>query len=159
MMTSSTPTGEVEFSFNPARLDLDLIHRFLSTEAYWSIGIPRATVDRAIAHSLCIGAYRADRGDGGQVGFARLTTDRATFAYLSDVFVVTDERGRGIAQRMVRALLDHDDVQGLRRIVLFTADAHALYRGLGFSSLSRPERGMEILRPDSYRVSAMQASS
>lgn len=140
----------VEFSFDPARLDLDMIHRFLSREAYWSLDVPRSTLERAVAHSLCIGAYRRAH----QIGFARLTTDRATFAYLGDVFVVAEERGFGIARRMVRTLLDHDDVKGLRRILLFTADAHALYRGLGFSPLSRPERGMEILRTDSYRASA-----
>ena len=151
MINASTPLGEgFEFSFYPARLDLDVIHRFLSSEAHWSMGIPRTTVERAIAHSLCIGAYRGAH----QVGFARLTTDRATFAYLADVFVVASQRGQGIARSMVRALLDHDEVQGLRRILLFTADAHALYRGLGFSALARPERGMEILRPDSYRESA-----
>lgn len=140
----------VEFSFDPTRLDLDVVHRFLSTEAYWSPDVPRAIVERAIANSLCIGAYRNAR----QIGFARLTTDRATFAYLSDVFIVASERGHGVARRMVRALLDHPDVQGLRRMLLFTADAHALYRDLGFLPLSKPERGMEILRPDSYRASA-----
>ena len=145
---------DVEFSFDPARLDLDVIHRFLSDESYWSPGILRDTVERAIAHSLCIGAYRGTL----QVGFARLITDRATFAYLADVFIVTSERGRGIARRMVRTLLDHDDAQGLRRTLLFTADAQALYRGLGFAALARPERGMEILRPDGYRASATHAS-
>ena len=152
---SASLDDDVEFSFDPARLDLDVIHRFLSSEAYWSIGIPRITVERAVAHSLCVGAYRGVH----QIGFARLTTDRATFAYLADVFVVASERGLGIARRMVRALLDHDDVQGLRRILLFTADAHALYRELGFSALARPERGMEILRPDSYRASETSASA
>ncbi len=156
MSKRSVPRDDaVEFSFDPARLDLDVIHRFLSGEAYWSLGISRTTVERAIAHSLCIGAYRG----GYQVGFARLVTDRATFAYLADVFVVASERGRGIARRMVRTLLEHDDAQGLRRILLFTADAHALYRDLGFSALARPERGMEILRPDSYRASATRASA
>lgn len=145
----------VEFSFDSARLDLDIIHRFLSGDAYWSLGISRTTVDRAIVHSLCIGAYRG----GHQVGFARLVTDRATFAYLADVFVIAGERGRGIARRMVGTLLEHDNVQGLRRIILFTADAHALYRDLGFSALARPERGMEILRPDSYSAVASRASA
>ncbi len=153
--SSSSPDDDVEFSFDTSRLDLDLIHGFLSNEAYWSPGIPRTVVERAVAHSLCIGAYRAAR----QIGFARLTTDRATFAYLSDVFIIAGERGLGIARRMLSALLDHQDVQGLRRIVLFTADAHALYRDLGFSPLARPERGMEILRPDSYRASAMPTSA
>ncbi len=156
MSEASATQGEpIEFSFDSARLDLDAIHRFLSDEAYWSLGVPRATVECAIAHSLCIGAYRGAH----QVGFARLVTDCATFAYLADVFVIASERGRGIAQRMVRTLLDHEDVTGLRRILLFTAETHALYRGLGFSALARPERGMEILRPDSYRGSAAHASA
>lgn len=147
MPDSIDASGGVSLSFDAARLDVDLIHRFLSTEAYWSLGIPRALVERAIAHSICIGAYRGAE----QVGFARLTTDRATFAYLGDVFVIESERGRGIAAHMVRALLDHDDAQGLRRVLLFTADAHALYEGLGFAALARPERAMEIVRPDIYR--------
>ncbi len=154
MTGGTTLRDTVELSFDPARLDLDLIHRFLSTDAYWSAGIPRAVVERAVANSLCIGAY----ADGAQVGFARLITDRATFAYLADVFVVSARRGRGIATRMVRALLAHDDVWGLRRVLLFTADAHALYEGLGFASLARPERAMEIVRPNIYRIAASSAA-
>ena len=140
----------IVLSFDADRFDVDLIHRFLSREAYWSLDIPRPVVERAIANSLCIGAF----ADDGQVGFGRLVTDRATFAYLADVFVVASRRGTGIARRMVAALLDHHDVQGLRRVLLFTADAHALYRGLGFSPLARPERGMEIVRPDLYRTAS-----
>ncbi len=138
----------IGLSFDPARLDVDVVHRFLSEEAYWSLGIPRATVERAIAHSLCVGAYD---DAGAQVGFARLVTDRATFAYLCDVFVLASARGQGLATRMVAALLEHPDTQGLRRTLLFTADAHAVYARLGFASLARPERGMEIVRPDVYR--------
>ena len=152
---AAPPDEAVEFSFDPTRLDLDVIHRFLSSEAYWSMGIPRATVDRAITHSLCVGAYRGAL----QIGFARLATDRATFAYLADVFVVASERGLGIARRMLRTLLDHDDVRGLRRILLFTADAHSLYRDLGFSALARPERGMEIVRPEIYGPSVTDSTA
>jgi GNAT superfamily N-acetyltransferase len=136
----------IAYSFDPVRLDVDLVHRFLSTEAYWSRGVPRTVVERAIAGSLCIGAYRG----GEQVGFARLVTDRATFAYLSDVFVVAAARGAGVGKRMVGALLAHPDVQGLRRVLLFTADAHDLYRQFGFAPLARPERGMEVLQTDVY---------
>lgn len=149
MERSASPAPE--YSFDAARLDLELVHRYLATEAYWSAGIPRAVVERAIVNSLCIGAYRGRE----QVGFARLVTDRATFAYLGDVFVVAKERGQGIARRMVRTLLDHDDVQGLRRTLLFTADAHALYRDLGFTDLARPERGMEIVRTEPYRAAGV----
>jgi GNAT superfamily N-acetyltransferase len=147
MTESSSIDHEVALSFDRARLDIDLIHRFLSTEAYWSPGVPRAVVERAIANSLCIGAHR----DARQVGFARLVTDHATFAYLADVFVVAAERGHGVARRMVRALLDEADADHMRRVLLFTADAHDLYRGLGFAPLGRPERAMEIVQPDLYR--------
>ena len=142
-----THESTIDYSFDPARFDRDRIHAFLSTEAYWSMGVPRAVVDRAIDHSLGIGAYR----DGEQIGFARVVTDRATFAYLADVFVVQSARGRGIARTMVGALLAHEDLAGLRRVFLFTADAHALYRSLGFSAVAKPERAMEIVRPDVYR--------
>jgi N-acetylglutamate synthase-like GNAT family acetyltransferase len=148
-MTTALPSidHEIALSFDRARLDVDLIHRFLSTDAYWSKGVPRAVVERAIANSLCIGAYRDTR----QVGFARLVTDHATFAYLADVFVVAAERGRGVARRMVRSLLDEAGADRMRRVLLFTADAHDLYRDLGFVPLARPERGMEIVKPDLYR--------
>ena len=149
MTVAAVPVEGIEYAFDRERLDVTLIHRFLSTEAYWSTGIPRSVVERAIDHSLCIGAYRGRQ----QVGFARMTTDRATFAYLGDVFVVASERGQGIATRMVRALLEHPDIVGARRVLLFTADAHAVYAGLGFEPIARPERGMEILRPDVYRSS------
>jgi len=137
----------IDLSFDVARLDVAAIHAFLSTDAYWSMGVPRDVVERAIANSLCIGAYRGSE----QVGFARVVTDRATFAYLADVFVVSSARGRGIGRRMVGALLGRDDLRGLRRVLLFTADAHALYRDLGFTALAKPDRGMEILRPDVYK--------
>ena len=137
----------VEYSFHAARLDIAAIHRYLSNEAYWCLGIPRATVEKAIAHSLCMAAYRGD----ALIGFARLVTDRATFAYLGDVFVLAPERGQGIATTMVRTLLDHPDAQGLRRTLLFTRDMHALYARLGFDAIAHPERGMEIVRPDIYQ--------
>ena len=143
----------VGFSFEPARLDIAAIHRYLSNDAYWCLGIPLATIEKAIAHSLCIGAYRGD----ALIGFARLVTDRATFAYLCDVFVLAPERGQGIATTMVQALLDHPDAQGLRRTLLFTRDMHALYARLGFDAIARPERGMEIVRPDIYRHTAIPA--
>ena len=144
-----------ELSFDRARLDVDRIHRFLSTEAYWSPGVPREVVERAIGNSLCIGAYREGTT---QIGFARLVTDRATFGYLADVFVIESARGAGVARTMVRALLDHPDAQGLRRVMLVTADAHPLYRSLGFTALNHPERGMEIVRPDIYRAAQPAAS-
>lgn len=135
-----------EISADPARLDRALIHAWLSTESYWARGIPRAVLDRALDHSLCFGAYR----DGAQVGFARVVTDRATFAYLADVFMLPEARGQGGARRLVAAVLAHPDLQGLRRMALATRDAHALYAQYGFTPLARPETFMERYRPDVY---------
>jgi len=133
-------------SFDPRALDLDTIHGFLTT-SYWSPGIPRETVARAIAGSLCVGAYRAGR----QLGFARVVTDRATFAYLADVFVLDEARGQGIGRAMVRALMEHHELQGLRRWFLATLDAHGVYEALGWQPIAHPERLLEITVPDIYR--------
>ena len=132
-------------SFAAADIDAVAAHAFL-TRAYWSEGIPLALVERAIANSLCI----ALRDEQGQVGFARVVTDRTTFAYLCDVYVLDEHRGRGLATWMIETLLAHADLQGLRRFMLFTRDAHALYSGHGFAPLATPQRGMEIVRPGLY---------
>ena len=137
----------LRISTDPADLDLALVHRFLSTEAYWSRGIPEATVARALANSLCFGAYLHGVG---QVGFARVVTDQATFGYLADVFVLPEHRGRGYAKQLVAAVMAEPRLQGLRRVMLATADAHALYAGFGFHAPARPEVLMEIHRPDVY---------
>lgn len=121
----------LEISTDPARLDRGLIARFLREDAYWSPGIPADTVDRAIDSSLVFGAY-----DGGaQVGFARVVTDGATFAWLADVFVVDEARGNGVGKRLVEAVVAHPGTQGVRRFLLGTADAHGLYERYGFSRL------------------------
>lgn len=109
----------LEISDDKGRLDVPLIHRFLSEEAYWSLGIPLSTVQRAINHSLCFGGYV----DGQQVAFARVITDRATFGYLSDVFVLPAHRGRGHSKALMTAIVDHPALQGLRRLMLATSDA------------------------------------
>lgn len=133
----------VEISTDPARLDVDLVHRFLSEEAYWAIGRPRALTERAIAHSLCFGAY-AD--DGGQVAFARVVTDHALFAYLADVFVLPTVRGQGIGKQLVGAIMAHEDVRAVRRVLLATDDAHGLYAQFGFTPLVDAEAWMGIRR-------------
>ncbi|MGN6124348.1 MAG: GNAT family N-acetyltransferase [Sphingomonas oligoaromativorans] len=133
-------------SFDPRALDLDTIHGFLTT-SYWSPSIPRETVARAIAGSLCVGAYRERR----QIGFARVVSDRATFAYLADVFVLDEARGQGIGRAMVRALMEHPELQGLRRWFLATLDAHGVYEALGWQPVAHPERLLEITVPDIYR--------
>lgn len=131
----------VEISTDRARLDVDLIHRFLSQDSYWAAGIPREVVERAIAHSLCFGAF--DRG--AQIGFARVITDYATFAYVADVFVLPSHRGRGISKAIMAAIRAHPELQRLRRWLLVTRDAHGLYEQFGFRSLAAPERHMERL--------------
>ena len=131
---------------DPAEIDFERVHGFLSREAYWCRGVPAETLRRAIDHSLCFNAFE----DGAQVGFARVVTDRATFAYLCDVFVLPEARGLGVSKVMMQAIDAHPDLQGLRRFVLATADAHGLYAQYGFAPLTKPERFMERYRPDVY---------
>ena len=135
-----------EISTDPARLDIATIHAFLAG-TYWSPEIPREIVERAIGGSLNFGAYEGD----AQVGFVRVVTDRATFAYLCDVFVLEPWRGRGLSKLMMECVMSHPELQNLRRWMLATADAHGLYRQFGFASLARPERMMEITVPDIYQ--------
>ena len=134
-----------EISTDPARLDVAAIHAFL-TQSYWSPGIPRATVARAIANSLCFGVF----WQGQQVGFARVVTDRTTFAYLCDVYVLETHRGHGLAKQLMDRVMKHPDLQGLRRMMLATRDAHGLYAQYGFTALGAPDRIMEVLKPDIY---------
>jgi GNAT superfamily N-acetyltransferase len=139
-MAYSSPT--VEVSTDRDRLDRELIHRFLSRESYWALGVARETVDRAIERSLPFGLY----ADGTQVGFARAVTDAATFAWIADVFVIRSHRGRGLGRRLVEAVLAHPDVRDARNVLLGTADAHRLYESFGFEPLSRPERYLNLRR-------------
>jgi GNAT superfamily N-acetyltransferase len=139
--------GPYELSTDPARLDLQAVHAYL-TRSYWSPGIPRDVVDRAAANSLCFGLYHAGEG---QVGFARVVTDRATFAYLCDVYVLEGHRGHGLSKWLMTAIVEHPELQGLRRFMLGTKDAHGLYAQYGFTPLDNPARMMEILRPQVYR--------
>ncbi|RCS31035.1 N-acetyltransferase [Rhodanobacter denitrificans] len=138
--------GVLRVNTDKDSLDIGLIHRFLSTEAYWSRGIPRATVERAIEGSLCFGGYL----DGRQVAFARVVTDGATFGYLADVFVLPECRGQGHSKALMAEVMAHPQLQGLRRFSLATSDAHGLYAGFGFAAPARPESLMEKLDPDVY---------
>ena len=124
------------------RIDVDVVHGFLST-SYWAPGIPREVVERSIAGSLNLGVYAAD---GAMVAFARMVTDRATFAWLADVFVLPEYRGHGLGRFVVSTLLEHPDLKGVRRMMLATADAHELYRSYGFAALEDPDRMMVIRR-------------
>lgn len=139
-------TQTFEISTDKARLELGMIHRFLSRQSDWARGIPERLVRVAIANSLCFGVY----GPGGQVGFARVISDYATFANLVDVFILPDWRGRGLASRLLAAVVAHEALRGLRRFTLATSDAHALYARFGFRPLRRAESFMEIYHPDVY---------
>jgi GNAT superfamily N-acetyltransferase len=134
-------------STNKARLDVSAIHAYLA-RSYWSPGIPKAVVERAISGSLCFGLFSET---GQQVGFARMITDSATFAYLADVYVLEEHRGKGLAKWMMETILTHPSLLGLRRILLATRDAHELYAPLGFKPLAKPDSFMEIHRPNVYQ--------
>jgi GNAT superfamily N-acetyltransferase len=126
-------------------MDLDGIHAYL-TRSYWSEGISKELISRAMAGSLCFGLLEGSR----QVGFARVITDRATYAYLCDVYVLEEYQGRGLGTWLMRELMTHPDLQGLRRFGLVTRDAHRLYEKLGFTALANPPGHMEIARPGMY---------
>ena len=130
-----------------ARLDVAVIHRYLSQESYWARHIPRATLERAIAHSLTFGIYAPD---GQQAAFARVVSDRATFAWLCDVFVLPEHRGQGLSKWLVQQMLAHPDLQNLRRHLLATFDAHTLYQRFGYEPLDRPDRWLEIKKANPY---------
>jgi N-acetylglutamate synthase-like GNAT family acetyltransferase len=139
--------GEFLISTDRARLDLDVIHGFLTRSSYWAKGIPREIVARSIENSLCFGVYD---GSGAQVGFARVITDLATYAYIADVFVLESHRGHGMGKCLMEFIVHHPALQGMRRWNLTTRDAHALYALVGFKPLQVPERYMEIQRVNMY---------
>lgn len=134
------------FSDQNDRLDAYQIHHYLSKESYWAKNIPLETVKRSIDHSLCFGVYK----DSIQVGFARWITDRSTFAYLCDVYILESHRGKGLSKKLLTLMLFHPDLQNLRRYSLATLDAHKLYTQFGFKELEFPERRMEINNKDIY---------
>jgi len=144
MASTELPEGYV-ISCDPARLDLDVIHGFIA-QSYWAKSIPKALVERMIQNSLCWGVYHG----AGQIGFARVITDKTTFAYVADVFVLPEHRGKGLSKALVAAIQAHPDLQGLRRWMLVTADAQSLYERFGFKPVLHPERHMEIHRPGLY---------
>lgn len=144
-MTYELREGQYLVSTDPSLLDIDRIHAFL-TASYWAEGVPRDVVARSIEHSIPFGLY-----DGrAQIGFARVITDRATYAYLADVYVEEEYQGQGLGKLLMRAVMAHEDLQGMRRWLLGTRDAHGLYRQFGFSELGHPDRWMEKVDPDVY---------
>jgi RimJ/RimL family protein N-acetyltransferase len=141
---------DIEISTDPARLDLAMVHEYLSQTSYWARGRPRETVERSLANSLCFGAYAGGR----QIGFARVATDRAVFAYLMDVFVLPEHQGGGVATRLMEQVLAHPDLQGLRLFALRTRDAHDLYARFGFTLMADPESMMVIQAHDAQIAGA-----
>jgi GNAT superfamily N-acetyltransferase len=153
-VTSEWRRGEFTLTTDPARIDVDAVHAFLA-RSYWADGIPRDVVARSIEHSLCFALLHG----GGLVGFARVITDRATFGYLGDVYVLDAYRGRGLATWMMEVVHAHPDLQGFRRWVLLTRDAHGLYRKAGYAPLAAPDRYMERRRPNAYATKTPGAGS
>jgi GNAT superfamily N-acetyltransferase len=135
-------------SSDPDLIDVEHVHRYLSEESYWAKGVPFDVVRRSLAGSLSFGLFR----EGHQVGFARVITDRATFGYLADVFIDKEWRGRGLSKMLLEAVFAHPDLQGLRRILLTTSDAHGLYRAFGFTSIPEPDKLMQLHNPEVYSV-------
>lgn len=137
--------GEYSISTDPWRLDIDAIHAYL-TRSYWAKGVSKAVVAKALQNSLCFGLYAG----AAQIGFARVITDNATFAYLSDVYVLEGYRGRGLGKWLMSVIVSHPDLQGLRRFALATRDAQGLYLQFGFTPVEHPERHMEIFQRGLY---------
>ncbi|MBK8967812.1 MAG: GNAT family N-acetyltransferase [Lewinellaceae bacterium] len=143
-----------QISTNSELLNISFIHDFLCRHAYWAVGIPEETVRRSIEGSLCFGIYKEKQ----QIGFARVISDYATFAYLADVFITPEFQGNGYGKLLLQAILAHPKLQGLRRWMLVTGDAHGLYKKFGFTSPAHPERIMEIARPGLYLQNVVDKS-
>lgn len=134
-------------STDKGKIDVALVHRFLSETSYWAKNIPLGVVQTSIQNSMCFGIYEGER----HVGFARVTTDKATFGYVGDVFIVEEYRGKGLSKWLMQCILAHPELQGFRRWILATADAHGLYTQSGFKPLAKPERWMELHNPNVYQ--------
>jgi len=138
--------GEFTISTERERLQLDAIHKFLSEESYWAQTRTKEQTERAIKNSLPFGVYKGEN----QIGFARVVTDYATFAYLGDVYILNEFRGKGLSKWLMETISNHPELQGFRRWILATKDAHTLYEKFGFYELTHPERWMEKPAPDAY---------
>jgi GNAT superfamily N-acetyltransferase len=145
-MIPTTNDSSFQISTDRTRLDIPMIYRFLSEQSTWAVGISRTVVERSIENSLCFGGYL----DGRQIAFARVVTDYATIAYLVDVFVVPEYRGRGYAKQLMRIVMEHPSLQRLRRFTLNTSDAHSLFARFGFAPPQRPDTVMERYFPNIY---------
>lgn len=134
-------------STDPAKIDLPTVHRYLSESSYWAKNIPFDVFRTSVQNALCFGIYE----NGRQAGFARVITDKATFGYIGDVFILDAYRGRGLSKWLMQCILEHPELQGFRRWLLATADAHGLYAQSGFHSLAKPDRWMELHNPNVYQ--------
>ncbi|RYZ99030.1 MAG: N-acetyltransferase [Sphingobacteriaceae bacterium] len=143
MNTDAFITKGFTISTDKNLLDIDVIYNYLDSESYWAKGIPLTKVKSAIENSICFGVYHNSK----QIGFARVITDKATFAYLADVFIVEEYRRQGLSKWLVQTIMDNDDLQGLRRWALATMDAHGLYGQFGFEPLQKPDHWMSIYTP------------
>jgi len=141
--------NDIIISTNKKLLDINIIHNYLSTESYWASCIPKSTVEKAIENSICFGVYK----NNNQVGFARMITDKATFAYLADVFVIKEEQGKGLGKLLMQTIHQHPDLQGLRRLLLTTRDAHSLYEQFNWQRVNDDLKGrlMTINKPNIYK--------
>ena len=152
MSAAALPEG-YSISSDSALLDLEVIHGFIS-QSYWAKAIPKNLVERMVKNALCFGAYHHQ----AQVGFARIISDYTTFAYLADVFVLPEHRGKGLSKALMETIIAHPDLQGLRRWMLVTLDAHGLYEQFGFKPLTHPERHMEIVDHGMYEKMAAESA-
>jgi N-acetylglutamate synthase-like GNAT family acetyltransferase len=144
--------GDYLISTDPSKLDLEVIHQFLSQQSYWATDIPMEIVRKALENSLNFGLYQ----NGRQIGLVRVISDYATFAFISDVFILPEARGQGLSKWLLSVVLAHPSLQGLRRWSLVTTDAHSLYTRFGFTPLQNPERHMEIFDPEIYTRQAQK---
>ena len=142
--------GEYEIDTDPARIDLDVTYGFLTADAYWSPGIPRDIVERSIANSMNFGVYKVGGLGSAQAGFTRVVSDKATYAWICDVFVLPEHRGHGLGKWLMEVVMAHPELQGLRRWMLATRDAHGLYGQYGFTALNDATKYMEVWDPEVY---------
>ena len=146
MTTFTIQEGNYSISTDQKKLDLEMLHDFLSNKAYWSRGLPEEVMIRSIEQSLCFGLYQSEK----QVGFARIITDYATIAYLGDVFILEEFRGKGLSKWLMQTIMEYPDLQGLRRWILLTGDAHGLYKQFGWEEIKDSSKWMEIYNPEVY---------
>jgi GNAT superfamily N-acetyltransferase len=140
------PNPRYTIATDSSRFDVEMIHQFL-TNCYWAEGVPQEIVQRSIENAVCFGVFDGNK----QVGFARVITDRATYAYIGDVFILESYRRQGLSKLLMKAIMEHPELQGLRRWSLVTNDAHGLYQQFGFRPLANPKRYMELVNPDVYK--------